>query len=439
MTFQTTTVPANGTVFAPLSNKWTSDPTLQARLQFDGAIGCFSFATGSNDLQFGFQQGIIAGNAANGDGIFSYGASKQSILMQILYRDTSATSGYVSSMANNVFTLIAQGSTSAGNATVNIITINGQGLCLGYDGSIIQSDPSRWFGFNFAPNGSISGMFTYNGFPSGPITSNICAMWGENYNFQPTLQVEPILQFVTKTNGATWTALQTMDMGQCCSTGFSSDGEKSVCSLLGLAAGTSAACTSFMTAPTTGFCVSDPTLASCVAYCSGTTVDCDSLYQTYCDKLSAADAFATKECGCFLSAAFKANYDASLIAAGLGVLAAQSDYCRLEKCAQSNVLPVLTKANKTCTSLVVCVSSITVDNNGAIGPLTAQQSQNCGNGGTGTGTGTGVQTQTPLFSFLPVSLFGLTQTMYLSIAALVVVVVVVLLLLSLHPKKKARK
>jgi hypothetical protein len=137
---------------------------------------------------------------------------------------------------------------------------------------------------------------------------------------------------------------------------------------------------------------------NCKTFCSQTDTNCDVSFKNYCLSLG-SNASTNPLCGCFMPTTFMNSYFDSLALNNLTALVGNRvPACSYAPCATSSQIDYPHKNGQTvCPPLNVstCISNITVNVNGAINALNAEQKQACSAvSSTGTGTNTNTNTNT---------------------------------------------
>jgi hypothetical protein len=160
-----------------------------------------------------------------------------------------------------------------------------------------------------------------------------------------------------------------------------------------------------------------------------------------------------------MPAGFMTNYYSALSQVGITGFA-QIPACTYFPCSSSAIVDYPHKSGQTACppiSMTTCIQNLTIQNNGAMGALNANQKAQCGvstatgtntgngNGSTGSGDDSGDGDSggdggdAMLFSFLPATLFGLSQTIYVFGGLCVIAVLVLVLVMSSNKPKPTRK
>ena len=312
------------------------------------------------------------------------------------------------------------------------------------DANATVASNSEYFVFNFDTNNTLIGMSPFNNI-QGILqqAGTVMQPWSQEWysTFLILVKQSPVMLAY---------AAMTATLGTCCTTGFSTAAEATVCSNLQLAAASTgnnptAECVAIMSSSTAGnFCISNPTNFDCITWCRTKGNDCSAVYTAYCGGLTDAEALdlPVSVCGCFMSTGFYDTYNASIRAAGFGSILdgpGQQPGCNYIQCSSSaTAIPrTLTAA---CPTQTICIESLLVTNNGSLGNITASQMAACGatsatgtgaGGGTGTGTGSWL---TNSFTFLGLT-FPLFAWLAVGVVLLVLVFAFITIILS-HGNKK---
>jgi len=330
----------------------------------------------------------------------------QSEKFTITYNDDLISNG----QANNVFQIVRNKTGYQTSIASNFNNDQIDGMTL-ITGSGHATDASSTFAFRFDANTfQINGILNVTNNVGQCVSAGITNSYGNAFVqlATGTSNNQSVGQhfFWILQNGAPYTTVLTssMDLGTCCTETFTSaQPQQIVCKALGLDS-TSAnfsTCDTFFNQASSGWCWTNPTSGSCNKFCQQSAANCDLPLAAYCSGLNQSlsgsatgigiYADNTPQCDCFLPAAsqYLINFESSLTNLGLGVLDSQPMYCKLPKCSQATLIPFNNKAaGFECTSLTVCVSSLSVDNNGTMGALNTAQTQACGSAhSAGTGTG----------------------------------------------------
>jgi hypothetical protein len=440
-----TKVPSAGALTTPTVAR------TRAMMLFNNTTVMFNTLDATSAVGYTMMNGWVTGDIVNADVILSWQFATKMLLTYVDSTNALVAAAITQNplWLNNTFSLRC-----ATNQSV-LYTDTNRRVVVGNNAIALPHD--LW-GFRFDTTGQITGILN--------LETGLAIGSGGRNMFASVSAPSPVDLFLTILVPNDYlTTYNTMDLASCCTIGVTANTtQAAVCTAMGLSTATTAtaitACSAALITPTTGWCVTkvlnDNTqrfdTSNCFQFCKEQQgVVCDTILTKWCAGDVAKLKAQPNTCGCFMGTTFYNNYFDSLakISPVLGVQ--RDETCIFPACSAGSAIRAQGRWTSPCQNLVNCISTVELGNSGVItGNINIAQTTACGNAdGTGVAAGTdatandGAAGGAILLPFLPVTLLGLSQVVYLVIVAGIIILLLVLALLvrpsSNFKQRRARR